>query len=128
MFHLKDGRFCYKQHDASNNSDTWYWLSNYDTGSYYTSGKSLGDRMPGKTAWLSSRTQPSLEPRPNPQEEGLIEEEDAGKAAGATEVLVAENDGGDPASADEGGASASSGSSDSSGGGDDTGGGGGGDD
>lgn len=131
VFHLKDGRFCYRQRDSSSNSDTWYWLCNSSTGNYYTSPKSLGDRMPGRSAWMSSRTQPNLEGRPNPDEEDQIAEEDVGKASGATEELVAENDSGEPASADEGGASASS--DDSSGGGsdsggDDGGGGGGGDD
>jgi uncharacterized membrane protein YgcG len=132
VFHLKDGRFCYKQRDTTNNSDTWYWLCNSATGNYYTSGTSLGDRMPGRSAWMSSRAQPNLEARPNPQEEDQIAGEDAGKTPGAEEELVAENDSGEPASAEEGGAGASSGdssggSSDSAGG-DDGGGGGGGED
>jgi hypothetical protein len=120
VYHLKDGRYCYKQRDTVTNADTWYWLCNSDSGPYYTGSQPLASRVPPGTVWQSSAGRANLQSRPNGEEEEEIAEEDTGKASGVTEEEIAENSSEEPATVDEGG--------DSGGGHDGGGGGGGGDD
>jgi len=128
VYHLKNGRFCYKQ-QISSGDDTWYWLCDSGTGNYYTSPTSLTGPPP-RTVWQSNQNRSNLESKPADAEEEEIESEQAGKSAGEVQEEVAETSDDEPARADEGGASASSGDESSSGGGggggDDEGGGGGG--
>lgn len=130
IYHLKDGRFCYRQHAASGGDDAWFWLCNADSGGYYTGSSTLGSRMPAGTVWQSSASRSGLASKPTEIEEEEIGQEDMGTEPGSSEVEVAENSDDSPASVDEGGASASSSDEgdggSSSGGGDDGGGDGGG--
>jgi hypothetical protein len=134
IFHLKNGRFCYRQADTSGN-DNWYWLCNSSSGDYYTSDRPLGSRLPPGTAWRSGEEDSRVASKPDPEEEEEVSEESAGTASGASEGEVVENESGQPTDVDEGGSSSSSddssGGGSSSSGGDDGGGGdggGGGDD
>jgi uncharacterized membrane protein YgcG len=118
IYHLKDGRFCYRQ-PGSSGGDTWYWLCN-DSGDYYRSPRPLGPRMPGRTAWMSSTDRANLQRNPDEEENEEIAKEQNGNVSGAEEEEVAENSDDEPASVDEGGSAASSddASSDSDSGGD----------
>jgi uncharacterized membrane protein YgcG len=140
VFHLKDGRFCYRQRNAARNGDSWFWLWDMRQKNYYRSKRPLTDRTPDDTVWVSSGgdSTSNVQSRLDPEEEEEIDEETSGKALGEQQEQVVENEADEPASVDEGGNSASSdesagGSSSSDeggggGGGDEGGGGGGGDD
>jgi len=137
VFHLKDGRFCYQQHNAANNDDTWFWLWAMNRNDYYRDRGPLRDRLPSDTAWVSSGGDSiaKVQAKPNPEEEEEIDQEASGKASGEQQEQVMENESDEPASVDEGGNGAAgedsgggSGGGDEGGGGGDNGGGGGGDD
>jgi hypothetical protein len=138
VFHLKDGRFCYRQHNTANNDDSWFWLWDMNGNNYYRGSGFLSDRLPSNTAWVSSGKDSiaKVEGKPNPQEEEEIDQEASGRASGEQQEQVMEDASDEPAGIDEGGNGAaaddagggSGGGNESGGGGDEGGGGGGGGD
>lgn len=62
VYHLKDGRSCYRKHTS--NGDLWFWLYIMNSNQYYYSNTANYNSLPSGVTWVSSNTVPTIESSP----------------------------------------------------------------